>query len=115
MVRHAKSKETRFLVTLEYFKPQVVIAVIDVGEGFAPEAVLPVGTMRPDFGGGERLGGWGLALLEALPDKIDYTATEPHRRPVQVEKKLHCETEGAADKATERDTDTRGVGTASKD
>lgn len=52
VVRHAKSKETHFLVTLEYFKPQVVITVTDAGEGFAPTDVLPVGTPRPDFAGG---------------------------------------------------------------
>ena len=115
VVRHAKSKKTHFLVTLEYFKPKVVITVTDAGEGFAPKDVLPVGAMRPDFGGGERLGGWGLALLEGLSDKIAYTATEPHGTTVRVEKKLHYETAGAADEAAERDTNTGGVVTASKE
>ena len=70
---------------------------------------------RPDFGGGERFGGGGLTLLEGLLDKSDYTATEPHGTTVRVEKKLHYETKGAADGAVERDTDTGGVVTASKD
>ena len=115
VVRHAQSKETHFLVTLEYFKPQVVITVTDAGEGFGQDDVLPVGTTRPDFGGGERLGGWGLTLLEGLSDKIDYTATEPHGTTVRVEKTLHYETEGAADEAEERDTDSGGVVAASRD
>jgi len=57
----------------------------------------------------------GLTLLEGLLDKSDYTATEPHGTTVRVEKKLHYETKGAADGAVERDTDTGGVVTASKD
>ena len=115
VVRHARSKETHFLVTLEYFKPQVVITVTDAGEGFVPTDVLPVGTTRPDFGGGERLGGWGLTLLEGLSDKIDYTANVPHGTTVRVEKTLYYETEGAADEAAERDTDSGGVVEASRD
>ena len=114
VIRHAQSKETHFLVTLEYFKPQVVITVTDAGEGFVPTDVLPVGTTRPDFGGGERLGGWGLTLLEGLSDKIDYTANVPHGTTVRVEKTLYYETEGAADEAAERDTEGGGVVTASK-
>jgi anti-sigma regulatory factor (Ser/Thr protein kinase) len=115
VVRHARSKETHFLVTLEYFKPQVVITVTDAGEGFGQEDVLPVGMTRPDFDGGERLGGWGLTLLEGLSDKINYTVTEPHGTTVRVEKNLHYETAGAADEAAERDTDSGGVVTASKE
>jgi anti-sigma regulatory factor (Ser/Thr protein kinase) len=115
VVRHAKSKETHFLVTLEYFKPQVVITVTDAGQGFEQKDVQPVGTTRPDFDGGERLGGWGLRLLEGLSDKIDYTATEPHGATVRVEKALHYDTQGAADEASERDDQGGGVVTASKD
>ena len=115
VVRHAQSKETHFLVTLEYFKPQVVITVTDAGDGFGQKDVLPVGTTRPDFGGGERLGGWGLTLLEGLSDKLDFTATDPHGTTVRVEKNLHYETEGAADEAAERDTDSGGVVEASRD
>lgn len=114
VVRHAHSKETHFLVTLEYYKPQVVITVTDAGEGFAQGNVLPVGAVRSDGEGGERLGGWGLTLLEGLSDKLDFTATDPHGTTVRVEKNLHYETEGAADEAAERDTDMGGIVTASK-
>ncbi len=81
VVRHAKSKETHFLVTLEYYKPQVVITVTDAGEGFAPKDVAPVGTVRADFEGGERMGGWGLALIEGLTDKLDFTRRTRAGRP----------------------------------
>ncbi len=114
VVRHAQSKETHFLVTLEYFKPQVVITVTDAGEGFSSGDVAATGTSRTDFDGGQRLGGWGLALLEGLSDKLDFMATDPHGTTVRVEKNLHYETEVAADEAAERDTNKGGVVTASK-
>lgn len=114
VVSHAHSTAKQFLVTLEYYKPQVVITVTDTGQGFVREDVLPVGTLRSDGEGGERLGGWGLSLLEVLSDKLDFTATDPHGTTVRVEKNLHYETEGAADEAAERDTDKGGVVTASR-
>ncbi len=68
----------------------------------------PVGTWRSDGAGGKRLGGYGLALLEGLSDKMDFTATEPHGTTVRVEKKLDYETQGDADQANKRDTDNGG-------
>ena len=103
VVRHARSKATCFEVTLEYYKPKVVITVTDEGEGFVREEVPPAGSMRPDGKGGERLGGWGLALLEGMADKVDFTTTDPHGTTVRVEKKLHYNTEEDASAATERD------------
>ncbi len=114
VVRHAQSKAKHFEVTLEYYKPQVVITVTDKGQGFDREGVLPVGTSRPDGEGGERLGGWGLTLLEGLSDKLDFTVTDPHGRTMRVEKALHYDTQGEADEATERDTDSGGQVTATK-
>lgn len=115
VVRHAQSKDTHFLITLEYSKPQVVITVKDTGRGFSQEDVLPVGTLRPDAGGGERYGGYGLALLEGLSDKLDFTVTEPQGTTVRVEKALHYETQGDADEAEARDQTGGGVVTASKE
>ena len=115
VVRHAKSKETHFLVTLEYYKPQVVITVTDAGEGFTPKDVAPVGSVRADFEGGERLGGWGMALIEGLTDKLDFTATDPRGTTVRAEKNLHYETKGDAQEAAERDTDSGGEVTATKE
>jgi anti-sigma regulatory factor (Ser/Thr protein kinase) len=114
VIRHAQSKETHFLITLEYYKPEIVITVTDAGQGFAQEDVLPVGASRPDGMGGERFGGWGLSLLKGLSDKLDFTATDPHGTTVRAVKSLHYETQGDADEASERDTNRGGVVTASK-
>jgi len=114
VIRHAQSKETHFLVTLEYYKPQMVITVKDTGRGFAQEDVLPVGTARSDVDGGERYGGYGMSLLEGLSDKVDFTETDPHGTTVRVEKNLHYETQEDADEATARDKNKGGEVTASK-
>jgi serine/threonine-protein kinase RsbW len=113
VVRHAHAHETHFILTLEYYKPQVVITVVDQGQGFDTRDVLPTGTVRSDGHGGERYGGYGLALLAGLSDKLDFTATDPHGTTVRVEKSLDYETERAADEAAERDLDC-GVVTASR-
>lgn len=113
VVRHAQSKATHFLVTLEYYKPQVVITVTDTGRGFAQGDVLPAGTSRSDGKGGERFGGYGLSLLEGLSDKVDFSTTDPHGTTVRVEKNLHYDTQADAAEATERDTDKGGSVTAS--
>jgi len=113
VIRHAQSKETHFLVTLEYYKPQVVITVTDTGEGFSQEDMPPVGSERTDFDGGERFGGFGMVLLEGLSDKVDFTATDPHGTTVRVEKALHYETEGDAEIAETRDEKEGGSVTAS--
>lgn len=114
VVRHAQSAETHFLVTLEYYKPQIVITVTDTGRGFTQEDVLPVGVARPDGEGGERFGGYGMSLLEGLSDKVDFSTTDPHGTTVRVEKSLHYKTEEDAEEAAERDKKGGGVVTASK-
>ena len=115
VVRHARSKETHFLISLEYYKPRVVITVTDAGEGFTPKDVAPAGTIRADFEGGERMGGWGLSLVEGLTDKLNFTATAPRGTTVRAEKNLHYETQGDAQEATERDRSSGGEVTASKE
>ena len=115
VVRHAHSKMMRFLVTLEYYKPKVVITVEDQGQGFVMKDVPPVGTARSDGERGERFGGFGLPLLEGLSDKLNFTTTVPHGTTVRVEKDLDYETVGAAINAAERDTDFEGKVIATKD
>ena len=81
VVFHAQSKATHFLVTLEYRKPQVIITVVDEGEGFAQADVLPAGTSRPDGTGGERYGGYGLSLIEGPSENsISPRPTHTERR-----------------------------------
>jgi anti-sigma regulatory factor (Ser/Thr protein kinase) len=110
VISHAESKATHFLVTLEYYKPQVVITVEDEGRGFVREDVPPMGSSRPDGAGGERIGGYGLFLLDGLSDKVDFTMTVPHGTTVRVEKALRYETQADADEAVERDTGSSGDG-----
>ena len=88
VILHARSKATHFLVTLEYYKPQIIITVADEGDGFAQADVLPAGTSRPGGTGGERYGGYGLSLIEGLSDKLDFAETDPHGTTVRVEKSL---------------------------
>jgi anti-sigma regulatory factor (Ser/Thr protein kinase) len=92
VVRHAHSTEGRFQVALDYFADRVVMTVADAGQGFSFRDVPPVGTARPDFGGGERLGGFGMPLLEALSDRLEFTRTDPHGTTVRAEKRLRYET-----------------------
>jgi len=115
VIRHAQSKNTHFLIALEYFKPQVVITVTDTGRGFSQADVPPVGTARPDTDGGERYGGYGMSLLEGLSDKVDFTETDPHGTTVRVEKKLRYETQGDADAAAAREETGGGAVTATKE
>ena len=115
VVRHAQSKAMHFVVTLEYYEPEVIITVKDQGGGFVQGDVLPAGTSRSDGAGGERYGGYGMSLIEGLSDRLDFTTTQPHGTTVRVVKSLHYETQGDADKAAERDTDHGGIVTASKD
>ncbi len=109
VIRHAHSQATHYQVTLEYYEPRVVITVIDQGQGFAPKDIAPPGTMRPELGGGERLGGFGLLLLEGLSDKLDFTETDPHGTTVRAEKSLHYATRADSDEAAKRDEGSGGM------
>ena len=104
VIRHAESKTTHFLVAIEYYEPKVVITVKDTGKGFVAEDVLPVGASRPDGSGGERVGGFGMSLLEGLADKLDFTDTDPQGTTVRVEKNLHYESLGDVTKAKSMDS-----------
>lgn len=115
VVRHAHSKSGKYKVVLEYYKPRVVITVTDEGPGFVVGNVAAIGSARPDLGGGERLGGYGLVLLDGLSDKIDFTETDPHGTTVRVEKSLHYETQSGADEATSLDKGSGGQVLDSRD
>lgn len=105
VVRHAESKATRFLVTLEYYQPKVVITVRDSGKGFVRDNVPLAGSLRSDGAGGQRFGGYGLSILEGLSDKLDFIKTNPHGTTVRVEKYLEYDTQIDALKAAVCDRD----------
>ena len=115
VVRHAHSEAPHFLMTLEYYKPKVVITVTDEGQGFERADVPPVGAERSDGRGGHRHGGFGLSLIESLSDKIEFSTTEPRGTTVRVEKSLHYETQEAAVEAAERDSNNGGAVTADRE
>jgi anti-sigma regulatory factor (Ser/Thr protein kinase) len=102
VIRH--SHGGKYLITLEYYQPKIVITVTDQGTGFnKAETPLP-GTDRPDGSGGHRIGGFGIVLLEGLSDKIDFSETDPHGSTVRVEKNLLYDTPKDADIAAARDS-----------
>jgi anti-sigma regulatory factor (Ser/Thr protein kinase) len=106
VVRHACLKSLHYKVVLEFYEPRVVITVSDEGRGFDVEDVSEIGAPRRGLDGSERLGGFGLLLLEGLSDKIDFTETDLHGTTVRVEKKLHYQTQAAADEAADIDKST---------
>lgn len=89
VVRHAHSTEQRFQVTLEYYDDRLVVSVVDQGEGFSRSTVAPAGTDRPDFNGGERIGGYGLHLVEALSHRLEFIPTDTTGTTVRAEMRLH--------------------------
>jgi anti-sigma regulatory factor (Ser/Thr protein kinase) len=108
VVRHAHLKSAHYKVVLEFYEPRVVITVTDEGRGFDVEDVSEIGAPRLDLDGSERLGGFGLLLLEGLSDRIDFTETYPHGTTVRVEKKLHYQTPAAVKEAINTDKGTGG-------
>jgi anti-sigma regulatory factor (Ser/Thr protein kinase) len=64
------------------------VKVTDSGVGFARDHVLPPGTARTNEGNGDRIGGWGIPMVEMLADRVDYQPNHPHGTIVRVEKHL---------------------------
>ena len=98
-VRHAHSSSQRFQVALDYFADRVVITVVDTGNGFTFRDVPEIGSARPDMEGGTRLGGYGLPLLDAVSDRLQFFRTDPHGATVRAEKCLRYVTQHDADDA----------------
>jgi len=89
-VRHANSG-LAYHVEVEVEDDIVIVTVTDQGKGFAREKVALPGTARADRradGIVERLGGWGLPMVEILADRVDFLRHEPHGTKVRAEKQL---------------------------
>jgi serine/threonine-protein kinase RsbW len=99
VIRHAQSTEGRFQIVLEYYADRVVISVVDEGTGFPFKDLPEIGSERADLNGGTRLGGYGLPLLRALCDRLEFRSTDPHGTTVRAEKYLVYETERDAEDA----------------
>ena len=79
VIRHARSTEGRFRVVLEYHADRVLLTVEDQGRGLSFKDLPPAGTPRPDtIGGGERIGGFGMGLVRALADRLEFRRSDPH-------------------------------------
>ena len=113
VIRHAHSINGRFQVVLEFYAERVVITVIDSGNGFIFRDVPEIGSPRPDLNGGERLGGYGLPLLDALSDRLEFGRTDPRGTTVRAEKGLRYSTERDADHAEEMNSQDAKVTVAS--
>jgi serine/threonine-protein kinase RsbW len=104
VVRHARSTDGRYHLIIEYHQEKVVITVEDQGVGFAPDTVPAPGTERPeDLAGGTRIGGFGVPLVKALSDHIEFQLTSPQGTKVLAEKALRYETAQAEERAASMD------------
>jgi len=70
--------------------PEVaVVTVADQGVGFSREAVAPPGTARANAGEPlERIGGWGLPMVETLADEFEVAQNQPQGTRVRAVKRL---------------------------
>ena len=110
VVRHSRSSDGRFQMTLEYHADHIAVLVEDRGEGFSFKDVPAVGSMRADFAGADRIGGFGLELVRLLSDHLEFQRTDPQGTTVRAEKRLHYMTQSAADEAMQlNDSDGGGV------
>ncbi len=99
VVRHSRSSDRRFQMTLEYYADRISIVVEDRGTGFSFKDVPEVGTRRADFEGADRIGGFGLELVRLLSDHLEFHRTDPQGTTVRAEKRLNYITQAAADEA----------------
>jgi anti-sigma regulatory factor (Ser/Thr protein kinase) len=88
-VRHAD--DLSYSIELELYPERAVVTVIDKGRGFSFANVPAPGTLRTDESGTERIGGWGLPLVQMLADRVEFRRTDPHGTTVRAEKILRYE------------------------
>ena len=100
VIRHAHDHDGCYEVQLEFHADRVDLAVVDTGQGFAFKDVPEAGTARADtITGGERIGGFGMGLVRALADKLEFRRTDPHGTTVHARVALHYASPEDAQKA----------------
>lgn len=97
VLRHARSEEGRFSITLDYYAERLVVTVEDKGKGFSFKDVPPIGSVRPDLDGGERHGGFGLQLVAALSDKLEFHRHDHSGMSIRAERVMAYQTQAADD------------------
>ena len=85
-VRHSRARHYR--VQLDLSGDCATVTVIDDGVGFVRDATPPPGTARIDFSGEERIGGWGLPLIEMLADSVEFLQNDPQGTVVRATRRL---------------------------
>lgn len=103
VLRHGHSEAGHFQVVLEYRADRMVVKVVDRGKGFSMKNVAPPGTMREDFDGAPRIGGFGLELVRALSTRLEFQPSGGDGTTVRAEKMLRYQTVDAADEAKRLD------------
>lgn len=103
VIRHAQTHEGRFTITLQYYAEKAVITVEDKGIGFSFKDVRAIGTARPDIDGQERIGGFGLKLVQQLSDRLEFLRSDSQGTTVQAEMQLHYQTPAGAQEAANLD------------
>ena len=107
VLRHAQSQEGRFHISLEFHAKKVLVTVEDKGRGFSFKNVPLPGTVRADLDGGERIGGFGLELVAALSDRLEFQRADRHGMKIRAEKHLVYKTEEAGAQAEQMDHEAR--------
>ena len=113
VIRHAQSKQGRFQLKLEYYADRIVVTVKDKGNGFTFSDIPPPGTVRSDFNNEERVGGFGLIIVGALADRLQFHGSDGQGTTVIAEKRLTYQNQVAAERAEELDAE-EGVLAAGK-
>lgn len=104
VLRHARSCEGRYSVELEYHADHVDLTVSDRGPGFSFVDLPEAGTIRADtLKGGERIGGYGMTLIRALSDRLEFHRIDSVGTSVQARINLHYQTPEAAGHAESLD------------
>jgi anti-sigma regulatory factor (Ser/Thr protein kinase) len=79
------------LIELDGDAEALVVTVSDHGAGFRRDAVPAPGTPRPDADGSkERLGGWGLPMVEMMADSVEIASNVPQGSTVKAVKFLRA-------------------------
>jgi len=87
VLRHARSQDGGYQVTLEHHGDQAVVTVTDHGAGLKRDTVRPVGEACEEDGS-ERFGGFGLQIVESVADRVEYGLGDSQGTTVRAEKQL---------------------------
>ena len=116
VIRHAHDHDGCYEVRLEFHADRVDLTVVDTGQGFAFKDVPEAGSARPDtLTGGERIGGYGMGLVRALADRLEFRRSDPHGTTVHAQIALHYPSTEDAQKAEALDRSPCAEVTASRE